>query len=46
MSLELRLIQPEFGLSREQQIVVERNGRFLRLMAVGNQAAENVDKAI
>ena len=38
--------QPEFGLSREQEIVVDRNRRLLRLVAVGNQATQNVDKAV
>lgn len=28
--------QPEFGLSRGQQIVVERHGRLLGLMAISD----------
>ncbi len=40
------LRQRQFGLSRNQEIVVKCNGRLLGLMAISNQSAENIDKAI
>lgn len=40
------LIQRQFGLSRKQEVVVDGNRRLLGLMAIGNQSAKNIDKAI
>jgi len=36
----------EFGLSRRQQMVFHSNSWLLRLMAIGNQSAQDVDKAV
>ncbi len=37
---------PEFGLSWEQQIVVDGDRGLLRLVAISNQSTQDVDKAI